>query len=135
VTTVEQWTGQEAKTLRAALRMTILDFAEYLGVSPRTVANWESKGQSVRPTPQYQAVLDTALSRASEEARSRFVAARTPRRPVEEADDTNRRQFLAAVAMSHSSGASSVVAPMAPPAATSWAWPVYQAVVDMTPPR
>ena len=38
VTVVGQWTGQEASALRQALRLTIRDFAEHLGVAERTVA-------------------------------------------------------------------------------------------------
>lgn len=40
-TTVRQWTGLEAKALRVALRMTMHEFADYLGVGTRTVAKWE----------------------------------------------------------------------------------------------
>jgi transcriptional regulator with XRE-family HTH domain len=73
--TVRQWTGLEAKALRAALRMTIRDFAEYLGVGARTVAKWESRGRSIEPKPQSQAILDTALAKASSDVHARFAAA------------------------------------------------------------
>ena len=69
---VGQWTGQEAGALRQALRMTIMEFAERLGVAGRTVAKWEAHGSAIVPVPVLQAVLDTVLARASEEAKSRF---------------------------------------------------------------
>jgi tetratricopeptide (TPR) repeat protein/DNA-binding transcriptional regulator YiaG len=74
-TTVRQWTGLEAKTLRAALRMTIHDFAAYLGVGTRTVAKWESRGSDIAPKPQTQSILDTALAKASGDVQARFAAA------------------------------------------------------------
>ena len=69
---VGQWTGQEASALRQALRMTIPEFAERLGVAGRTVAKWEAHGSAIVPVPVMQAVLDTVLARAAEEAKSRF---------------------------------------------------------------
>jgi len=72
VIVVGQWTGQEASALRQALRMTIPEFAERLGVAGRTVAKWEAHGSAIIPVPVMQAVLDTVLARAAEEAKSRF---------------------------------------------------------------
>jgi transcriptional regulator with XRE-family HTH domain len=72
VIVVGQWTGQEARALRQALRMTIPEFAERLGVAERTVAKWEAHGSAIVPVPVMQAVLDTVLARAAEEAKSRF---------------------------------------------------------------
>jgi transcriptional regulator with XRE-family HTH domain len=74
---VGQWTGQEAKLLRAALRMTVESFAEHLGVSSATVAKWERRGPDITPLPESQAILDTALSRADERAQQCFQAAAT----------------------------------------------------------
>ncbi len=71
---MRQWTGIEAKALRAALRMTIHDFAAYLGVGTRTVAKWESRGSDIEPKPQTQSILDTALAKASGDVRARFAA-------------------------------------------------------------
>jgi DNA-binding XRE family transcriptional regulator len=51
VIVVARWTGQEASALRQALRMTILDFADHLGVAERTVANWEAGGSAMVPVP------------------------------------------------------------------------------------
>jgi transcriptional regulator with XRE-family HTH domain len=87
---VETWSGREARALREALRLSVRDFAAYLGVAPRTVSKWESGGSAVHPRPDLQRVLDTALQRADDAARVRFDAglARTapggetdPRRP------------------------------------------------------
>ena len=72
VTIVGQWTGQEASALRQALRMTIRDFAEHLGIAERTVAKWEASGSAMVPVPVMQAALDTVLARASDDAKGRF---------------------------------------------------------------
>lgn len=74
--TVRKWSGREARLLRDALRMSLRDFAAYLGVSDRTVSNWEGGGASYQPRSESQAVLDTALSRASEDVKARFADAR-----------------------------------------------------------
>jgi transcriptional regulator with XRE-family HTH domain len=74
-TTVPQWTGLEAKALRAALRMTMHEFAGYLGVAARTVAKWETGGSDIQPMSQTQAILDTALAKASSDVQARFTAA------------------------------------------------------------
>lgn len=73
--TVQRWSGREARLLRDALRMSLRDFAAYLGVSDRTVSNWEGGGASYQPRVESQAVLDTALGRASDGAKARFAAA------------------------------------------------------------
>ncbi len=79
MTTVRHWTGREAKALRAALRLSIRDFAAHLGVGVRTITKWEARGPRVSLRPAMQAVLDTALERASDEAKARFaLLARQP---------------------------------------------------------
>ncbi|AZS76293.1 hypothetical protein DDE74_06120 [Streptomyces lydicus] len=55
--------------------MSLRDFAAYLGVSDRTVSNWEGGGASYQPRAESQAVLDTALGRASDDAKARFATA------------------------------------------------------------
>ncbi|TWJ22455.1 hypothetical protein JD76_02570 [Micromonospora endolithica] len=40
---VATWTGQNARALRLALRMTFDDFAGHLGVSTRGVTKWEGQ--------------------------------------------------------------------------------------------
>ncbi|WP_205752408.1 helix-turn-helix domain-containing protein [Cryptosporangium phraense] len=72
MTAVTHWTGREARALREALRLSIRDFADRLGVAARTISNWESAGTDIRPRPDMQAVLDTALAQASGPARDRF---------------------------------------------------------------
>lgn len=72
--TVRRWTGLEAKRLRGALRLSIRDFAAYLGVGIRTVTKWEARQAGITPLPHMQAVLDTVLARASDEAKARFAA-------------------------------------------------------------
>ncbi|MEW2594309.1 DUF5919 domain-containing protein [Micromonospora aurantiaca] len=72
MTTVQKWTGRETRMLRHALRMSIRDFAEHLGVSERTVSKWEAGRDAVQPRPEMQAALDTALTRAGNEVHRRF---------------------------------------------------------------
>ncbi|MDQ3274925.1 MAG: hypothetical protein M3Q39_07810 [Actinomycetota bacterium] len=82
MTTVYGWTGREATLLRKALRLSVRDFAAHLGVGTRTVNKWEARQLGITPLPYMQAVLDTALARASDEVRARFAAA--PRTGVAE---------------------------------------------------
>ncbi len=72
MTTVHRWTGREAKLLREALRLSVRDFAARLGVGVRTVNKWEARQADITPLPYMQEVLDTALTRASDEAKARF---------------------------------------------------------------
>ncbi|MGH3870337.1 MAG: helix-turn-helix domain-containing protein [Pseudonocardiaceae bacterium] len=74
MTTVDRWTGREAKLLRQALRLSTRDFAAHLGVGVRTVNKWESRQADITPLPYMQEVLDTALARACDEAKARFTA-------------------------------------------------------------
>jgi transcriptional regulator with XRE-family HTH domain len=82
-TTVQRWTGRETRALRQALRMTVRDFGEHLGVSDRTVSKWEAGGDRVAPRPFNQACLDTALSRCTADQSSRFTALRRPEQAKE----------------------------------------------------
>jgi hypothetical protein len=52
--------------------MTVVGFAEYLGVGTRTVSKWEARGIDIEPLPEMQAVLDTALGRADPISSERF---------------------------------------------------------------
>jgi len=72
VATVRRWTGAETHALRQAMRHSLRDFAEHLGVAIRTVSKWEARGDSIQLVPDSQELLDTALSRASEEVKTRF---------------------------------------------------------------
>jgi transcriptional regulator with XRE-family HTH domain len=73
--TVQSWSGSEARLLRAAMRLSIRDFAGHLGVSDRVISKWEAGGDDYCPRPDSQAVLDTALARSSDEVRARFTEA------------------------------------------------------------
>jgi transcriptional regulator with XRE-family HTH domain len=75
MTTVHRWTGREAKLLREALRLSVRDFAARLGIGLRTINKWEARQSDITPLPHMQEVLDTALARASDEAKARFSAA------------------------------------------------------------
>lgn len=68
---VTGWTGRTACALQAALRLSNEGFAEQLGIGVRTVAAWHQK-PSLRPRPEMQQVLDTALEQASPAIRARF---------------------------------------------------------------
>ena len=70
---IAQWTGGHADALRRSLRMANDPFARYLGVAPRTVANWRKDSEMI-PQPRQQEILDTALDRASERAKAQFAA-------------------------------------------------------------
>ena len=72
VDTIQRWTGHEARLLREALRMSVRAFAAYLGVTDRTISKWEAGGRQLVPGPESQALLDTALNRASAEEQDRF---------------------------------------------------------------
>jgi DNA-binding transcriptional regulator YiaG len=69
---VQRWTGRETAALRSALRLSMRDFADHLGVALRTVAKWEHGQTATIPRPDTQAILDTALARADPTVRERF---------------------------------------------------------------
>jgi hypothetical protein len=66
------WTGRTACALQAALRLSNESFAEHLGIGVRTVATWHQK-PDLRPKPEMQQLLDTALERASSAVKKRFA--------------------------------------------------------------
>ncbi len=70
--TVHHWTGLEARALRLALRLSVRAFAQQLGLAVATVSKWESKLADTEPSPDIQAVLDTALGRADAAVHLRF---------------------------------------------------------------
>ena len=69
---VTGWTGHTACALQAALRQSNEAFAEHLGIGLRTVAAWHQK-PTLRPRPEMQQVLDTALEQASSATKARFA--------------------------------------------------------------
>jgi transcriptional regulator with XRE-family HTH domain len=69
---VAEWSGHHAYALRISLRLTIEDFAQHLGMSPRAVAKWEANRDAV-PAMGTQQLLDVALNRAPADAKARFA--------------------------------------------------------------
>ncbi len=71
--TQSQWTGHEARQLRIALRLSVRAFAARLGIAERTVSKWEKAGRDITPWPDSQALLDTCLAQAPDDAQARFA--------------------------------------------------------------
>ena len=69
---MDAWTGATADALRRAFRMTIEEFAEHLGISPRAVAYWRERPDKL-PRPLGQRVLDATLESAPENVKARFA--------------------------------------------------------------
>jgi hypothetical protein len=70
---VTDWTGRTACALQSALWMSNEMFAAHLGVALRTVKGWHEK-PGLRQQSEKQQILDTALARASADAKARFAA-------------------------------------------------------------
>jgi transcriptional regulator with XRE-family HTH domain len=73
--TVQCWTGAQTKVLRQAMRLSIRAFAAHLGIGVRTVNKWEARGHTITLLPDTQALLDTALDRAPDDVKARFIEA------------------------------------------------------------
>jgi hypothetical protein len=71
ISVVSTWDGRKAHALRIALRLTNEAFADHLGVASRAVAKWDAQPDLV-PVMSTQQVLDVALGRAPDEAKTRF---------------------------------------------------------------
>jgi len=69
---IRHWTGREVNALRCAVRMSVREFAEHLGVSARAVSRWAKLGASTVPRPYMQAILNAALAGAEEATQRRF---------------------------------------------------------------
>jgi hypothetical protein len=69
---IASWTGAHADVLWQAMRLSNESFAEQLGVAIRTIANWR-KCPDMIPQPDKQAILDTALDRASDRVKAQFA--------------------------------------------------------------
>jgi formylglycine-generating enzyme required for sulfatase activity len=67
--------------------MTLMEFAEKLGVSDRIVSRWEKEGTESIPRPVNQAALDTQLANSSPDVQGRFVG-------LLSATDTVPRQLI-----------------------------------------
>lgn len=74
MTMVVRWTGQEARALRLARRMSIRAFATHLGISAASIGNWEKRGSDIRLRHETQEILDRDLSGAAAHTRQRFLA-------------------------------------------------------------
>jgi hypothetical protein len=69
---IATWSGGHADLLRQAFRMTNESYAEHLGVSVRTVANWRGN-PDVIPRPAIQEILDVTLERAPDRVKAQFA--------------------------------------------------------------
>jgi 8-oxo-dGTP diphosphatase len=69
---IDQWTGQHATALQAALRMSQDEMAALIGVAKRTIAAWSERPEIVI-RPELQRALDTAYERAGEPVKLRFA--------------------------------------------------------------
>ena len=70
--TIQKWTGHESRALREAMRMSQRDFANDLGISAKSISNWDIGGADFVPRPESQDILDTKLRMVSDEVRARF---------------------------------------------------------------
>jgi hypothetical protein len=71
VIAVDQWTGEEALLLRSVRRQSVREFAQALGISPRTVSHWQrNKSRVCRPA--MAQILDTALAQCTPEEQEAF---------------------------------------------------------------
>jgi DNA-binding transcriptional regulator YiaG/tetratricopeptide (TPR) repeat protein len=70
--TVQLWSGREARLLREAMRLSLRDFAAHLGINERVLSKWEAGGDTVHPRPGNQQVLDVALAKADASVQQRF---------------------------------------------------------------
>lgn len=68
---VEQWTAREALLLKSVMRQSVRDFAERLGINPRTITNWKNNTDTVC-RPSMQQILDTTLTRCTAEEQEAF---------------------------------------------------------------
>jgi transcriptional regulator with XRE-family HTH domain len=111
---VDTWTGADARRLRVvALRMSLREFADHLGVPHRTVSKWEQAGAAREPRPHMQAILDTALARAGDDAKARFAQSGKASHPADRPEVVHP----ATVTLGAGSGPSDQFAPRADPTA------------------
>lgn len=73
------WTGEDVRALRAAMRRSRYEFARLVGVTPRTVVLWEN-GRTNRMHAASQRLLDRVLSEADPVVVARFERAVTASR-------------------------------------------------------
>ncbi|MFI1929224.1 formylglycine-generating enzyme family protein [Streptomyces sp. NPDC020330] len=80
---VLRWTGREAELLRIAMRSKQRDFADQVGVNPRQIPRWKSRGETIELELDNQAALDTLLAQAPPDVQQRFAELMTERAAVE----------------------------------------------------
>ena len=78
---VTGWTGRTASALQTALRMSNVDFARHLDIGLRTVQDWHDD-PDLKPRPEKQGLLDSALAMASPDVRERFAVLTGQSRPA-----------------------------------------------------
>lgn len=127
---VTTWTGREANALRLALRLSLTDFADRLGVARRTAATWSSRGAEIKLRVDMQAACDTLLGRMSDDERERFVRLAGPHGSPPPTDQVRREAHIGPAIDRQRL----VPVPAAPPVAIN---PAIAAVVDaiLFPPR
>ncbi|HEX6685686.1 MAG TPA: hypothetical protein VF062_23120, partial [Candidatus Limnocylindrales bacterium] len=73
-----RWSGREANALRAAMHLSIDDFARHAQVSPRSVARWAQRGAQIRLRWDVQRLLDRVLAEAGPPVHTRLDELLTP---------------------------------------------------------
>jgi 8-oxo-dGTP pyrophosphatase MutT (NUDIX family)/DNA-binding XRE family transcriptional regulator len=97
-TVIDQWTGRHATALQAAFRMSQDEMAALIGVAKRTIASWSERPEIVI-RPELQRALDTAYSRADEQAKLRFARQLKAEDDAEVAAAGNAVALLIAIAV------------------------------------
>ncbi|MEV6428697.1 helix-turn-helix transcriptional regulator [Nocardia sp. NPDC051463] len=83
------WTGEEVRALRAAMKRSRYEFARLVGVTPRTVVLWEN-GRTTRMHDASRRLLDGVLSQADSVVVARFEhAILADRSAAGETEDTS----------------------------------------------
>ncbi|MFI9311180.1 XRE family transcriptional regulator [Streptomyces triculaminicus] len=68
---MSEWTGEEALLLRSVKRESVREFAQRLGIDPRTVTYWKANPTGVC-RPGTQQILDTALAQCTADEQEAF---------------------------------------------------------------
>jgi transcriptional regulator with XRE-family HTH domain len=91
---VTQWSRREILALMRALRMSVREFARYIGVTDRIVSKWTSPVGPVIPRPVNQAALDTAYARIDAAAWRRYEALLRQSTTTQESGQPGRLRWL-----------------------------------------
>ncbi|TLS45703.1 XRE family transcriptional regulator [Streptomyces montanus] len=68
---VDRWTGEEGLLLQSVKRLSVRNFADDLGISPRTVSHWKEK-PTRKCRPSTAQILDAALAQCTPEEQEAF---------------------------------------------------------------